>query len=67
MLKTIAKLDTSKKSIAIVNLSFYYLEKESKLWIKQQFDFRSTITILKRDIKIIKLIDIDANTKECIN
>ncbi len=35
MLKTIAKLDTSKKSIAIVNLSFYYLEKESKLWIKQ--------------------------------
>lgn len=67
MLKTIAKLDISKKSIAIVNLSFYYLEKESKLWIKQQFDFRSTITILKRDIKIIKLIDIDANTKECTN
>lgn len=67
MLKTIAKLDISKKSIAIVNLSLYYLEKESKLWIKQQFDFRSTITILKRDIKIIKLIDIDANTKECTN
>lgn len=68
-LKRIAKLKALDITINIAIVDFFscYLNNKLKLQVKQQFDFRSTITISKENAKIIKLAKIDIDAKSFAN